>query len=191
MGGLVTTRSLLSNVSVLPLTAPFLIFIFCVKLFCSCHSHGRKGRFCVWACVECLGPPRECLCRQVSHLICCVTFLGFTNELLSLALFRDDNEGAVSQVDLDVMDVLFTGLVDYLRLENAYNIFILNPKRPNKVPKYGYRCVLFLFSMSFFCCLHLLTDSEWCAEEVCRNQKLNFSNRHVFLISSLCLLLHV
>ncbi|KAL4590094.1 hypothetical protein LXL04_003013 [Taraxacum kok-saghyz] len=43
------------------------------------------------------------------------------------------------QVDVDMMDVVFTSLVEYLDLENAYNIFILNPKRDAKRGKYGYR----------------------------------------------------
>ncbi|XP_042990341.1 uncharacterized protein LOC122317360 isoform X2 [Carya illinoinensis] len=51
---------------------------------------------------------------------------------------RDDG-GALWQVDVDMMDVLFTSLVEYLQLENAYNIFILNPKRNVKRAKYGYR----------------------------------------------------
>ncbi|KAA8522652.1 hypothetical protein F0562_009186 [Nyssa sinensis] len=51
---------------------------------------------------------------------------------------RDDRVG-LWQVDVDLMDVLFTSLVDYLQLENSYNIFILNPKRDVKRAKYGYR----------------------------------------------------
>lgn len=43
------------------------------------------------------------------------------------------------QVDVDMMDALFTSLVEYLQLENTYNIFILNPKRDPKTVKYGYR----------------------------------------------------
>jgi hypothetical protein len=49
------------------------------------------------------------------------------------------DEGALWQVDVDMMDVLFTSLVEYLQLENAYNIFILNPKHDIKRAKYGYR----------------------------------------------------
>lgn len=49
---------------------------------------------------------------------------------------RDDR---LWQVDVDMMDVLFTSLVEYLDLENAYNIFILNPKRDARRGKYGYR----------------------------------------------------
>lgn len=37
------------------------------------------------------------------------------------------------------MDGFFTSLVEYLQLENAYNIFILNPKRDAGRAKYGYR----------------------------------------------------
>ncbi|KAI3775268.1 hypothetical protein L1987_49839 [Smallanthus sonchifolius] len=43
------------------------------------------------------------------------------------------------QVDADMMDVLFTSLVEYLDLENAYNIFVMNPKRDANRGKYGYR----------------------------------------------------
>ncbi|RYR57724.1 hypothetical protein Ahy_A05g023431 isoform B [Arachis hypogaea] len=49
------------------------------------------------------------------------------------------DNGGVWQVDLDMIDGLFASLVEYLQLENAYNIFILNPKRDGKTPKYGYR----------------------------------------------------
>ncbi|KAL8223516.1 hypothetical protein R6Q57_018991 [Mikania cordata] len=48
-------------------------------------------------------------------------------------------EDGLWQVDLDMMDVLFTSLVEYLDLDNAYNIFILNPKRDARRGKYGYR----------------------------------------------------
>ncbi|CAB4292361.1 unnamed protein product [Prunus armeniaca] len=51
---------------------------------------------------------------------------------------RDDGD-ALWQVDVDMMDVLFTSLVGYLELENAYNVFILNPKHDSKRAKYGYR----------------------------------------------------
>lgn len=43
------------------------------------------------------------------------------------------------QVDVDMIDGLLASLVEYLQLENAYNIFILNPKRDEGRPKYGYR----------------------------------------------------
>ncbi|XP_027357760.1 uncharacterized protein LOC113867036 isoform X2 [Abrus precatorius] len=49
-----------------------------------------------------------------------------------------DNSGGW-QVDVDMIDGLLASLVEYLQLENAYNIFILNPKRDEKKPKYGYR----------------------------------------------------
>ncbi|XP_050223002.1 uncharacterized protein LOC126673079 [Mercurialis annua] len=51
---------------------------------------------------------------------------------------RDDGE-VLWQVDVDIMDILFSSLVDYLQLENAYNIFIMNPKHDFKRAKYGYR----------------------------------------------------
>ncbi|XWS28191.1 hypothetical protein CRYUN_Cryun25bG0044400 [Craigia yunnanensis] len=43
------------------------------------------------------------------------------------------------QVDADMMDVIFTSLVEYLQLEDAYSIFILNPLRDSRRAKYGYR----------------------------------------------------
>lgn len=63
--------------------------------------------------------------------------------------YRDDR-GALWQVDVDMMDVLFTSLVKYLQLENAYNIFILNPKNNVKRAKYGYRWVSYCDSVLFF-----------------------------------------
>lgn len=56
----------------------------------------------------------------------------------SASLERDDETG-LWQVDIDMIDVLFTSLVEYLQLEDVYNIFILNPKRDAKRTKYGYR----------------------------------------------------
>ncbi|KAM7469131.1 hypothetical protein LguiA_007314 [Lonicera macranthoides] len=52
---------------------------------------------------------------------------------------RDDEGAGLWQVDVDMMDVLVTSLVEYLQLENAYNVFVLNPKRDAKRAKYGYR----------------------------------------------------
>lgn len=54
--------------------------------------------------------------------------------------YRDHGD-TIWQVDVDMMDVLFTSLVEYLQLENAYNVFILNPKHDVQRPKYGYRFV--------------------------------------------------
>ncbi|KAL6194769.1 hypothetical protein ACLB2K_035845 [Fragaria x ananassa] len=50
-----------------------------------------------------------------------------------------DGDVELWQVDVDMMDVLFSSLVGYLEIENAYNIFVLNPKRDSKRVKYGYR----------------------------------------------------
>ncbi|XP_057980775.1 uncharacterized protein LOC131166336 [Malania oleifera] len=64
---------------------------------------------------------------------------------ISVLARKDDVTGnrvdgdTIWQVDVDMMDVLFTSLVEYLQLENAYNLFILNPKRDVKRAKYGYR----------------------------------------------------
>ncbi|KAK6126684.1 hypothetical protein DH2020_039579 [Rehmannia glutinosa] len=59
--------------------------------------------------------------------------------LISHINYKDDGMG-LWQVDVDMMDVVFTSLVEYLQLEDAYNIFILNPKSDAKRVKYGYRC---------------------------------------------------
>ncbi|XP_011078169.1 uncharacterized protein LOC105161979 isoform X1 [Sesamum indicum] len=64
-----------------------------------------------------------------------IDVLGRTDDISGT---RDDGVGHW-QVDVDMMDVVFTSLVEYLQLEDAYNIFILNPKRDAKRVKYGYR----------------------------------------------------
>ncbi|URE06439.1 hypothetical protein MUK42_20614 [Musa troglodytarum] len=43
------------------------------------------------------------------------------------------------QVDMDGMEYVFSALVEYLQIDNAYNIFILNPKKDDKRIQYGYR----------------------------------------------------
>ncbi|KAH9616135.1 hypothetical protein KSS87_007942 [Heliosperma pusillum] len=43
------------------------------------------------------------------------------------------------QVDMDMMEVIFESLVEYLQLGNAYNIFVLNPKHNANMTRYGYR----------------------------------------------------
>ncbi|XP_077215424.1 uncharacterized protein LOC143849979 isoform X3 [Tasmannia lanceolata] len=60
---------------------------------------------------------------------------------------RDDN-ATLWQVDMDLMDYLFTSLVDYLELNSAYNIFILNPRNEMK-RAYGYRRGLSESEISF------------------------------------------
>lgn len=50
-----------------------------------------------------------------------------------------DDKDALRQVDLDMMEVLFDSLVEYLQVGNAYNIFILNPKHDVNRTRYGYR----------------------------------------------------
>ncbi|GMH11775.1 hypothetical protein Nepgr_013616 [Nepenthes gracilis] len=61
---------------------------------------------------------------------------------------RDDGD-TMWQVDLDIMDALFASLVEYLELGNAYNIFVLNPKRDAKRARYGYRRGLSKSEMNF------------------------------------------
>ncbi|XP_072991194.1 uncharacterized protein [Typha latifolia] len=50
-----------------------------------------------------------------------------------------EKEDVLWQVDIDRMQYIFSTLVEYLQIENAYNIFILNPKRNDKRVQYGYR----------------------------------------------------
>lgn len=75
----------------------------------------------------------------------CVRFFFFFWDILMCLLVtpfflfgRDDGDN-LWQVDVDMMEVIFTSLVEYLQLEDAYNIFILNPKHAEKRVKYGYR----------------------------------------------------
>ncbi|GLJ11188.1 hypothetical protein SUGI_0145880 [Cryptomeria japonica] len=51
---------------------------------------------------------------------------------------RSDEE-LLWQVNMDEMDFFFTSLVEYLQLNDAYNIFVLNPKRTPSRHTYGYR----------------------------------------------------
>jgi len=51
---------------------------------------------------------------------------------------RPDGE-QVWQVNIDEMEYFFTSLVEYLQIDKAYNIFILNPKRDSNRHTYGYR----------------------------------------------------
>ncbi|KAG0475588.1 hypothetical protein HPP92_015274 [Vanilla planifolia] len=48
-------------------------------------------------------------------------------------------EDVVWQVDIDKMAYIFSTLVDYLKIDDTYNIFVLNPKYRNKRLHYGYR----------------------------------------------------
>ncbi|KAJ8445222.1 hypothetical protein Cgig2_024428 [Carnegiea gigantea] len=50
-----------------------------------------------------------------------------------------DDKDALWQVDLDMMEVLFDSLVEYLQIGNAYNVFILNPRHDVNRSRYGYR----------------------------------------------------
>ncbi|XP_078443287.1 uncharacterized protein LOC144712828 [Wolffia australiana] len=51
---------------------------------------------------------------------------------------RDDGS-VLWQVDIDAMERLFSSIVGYLQVEDAYNIFILNLRHDTKKVKYGYR----------------------------------------------------
>lgn len=88
----------------------------------------------------------------------CTTKL-FATRLLHLFSVQRDEGAGLWQVDLDMMDILFTSLVEYLQLENAYNVFILNPLRVPGRAKYGYRCMLANKLILFYYCLQF-TSTE-------------------------------
>ncbi|VAI39247.1 unnamed protein product [Triticum turgidum subsp. durum] len=50
-----------------------------------------------------------------------------------------ENGALIWQVDSDQMEHVFSTLVDHLQIQEAYNIFILNPKPIEKSTQYGYR----------------------------------------------------
>ncbi|CAA7032366.1 unnamed protein product [Microthlaspi erraticum] len=50
-----------------------------------------------------------------------------------------DEENALRQVDVEMMEFIFTSLTDYFHIGDAYNVFILNPKHDIKKGRYGYR----------------------------------------------------
>ncbi|KAG9450142.1 hypothetical protein H6P81_010107 [Aristolochia fimbriata] len=60
-----------------------------------------------------------------------------------------NSENILWQVDMDRMEYLFRSLIDYLELDGAYNIFILNPKRDKERSYYGYRRGLSESEISF------------------------------------------
>uniref|UniRef100_A0A1J3G1V8 DUF7906 domain-containing protein n=1 Tax=Noccaea caerulescens TaxID=107243 RepID=A0A1J3G1V8_NOCCA len=50
-----------------------------------------------------------------------------------------DEENALRQVDVEMMEFIFTSLCEYFHIGDAYNVFILNPKHDIKKGRYGYR----------------------------------------------------
>jgi hypothetical protein len=52
--------------------------------------------------------------------------------------YRESEEGFL-QVDSSQMEHIISTLVDHLQIQEAYSIFILNPKPIGKNVKYGYR----------------------------------------------------
>ncbi|KAI4379706.1 hypothetical protein MLD38_005968 [Melastoma candidum] len=67
----------------------------------------------------------------------------FEHAINALAHKDDVSDGgsdpALWQVDVDMIDILFSSFIDYLHLKNAYNIFVLNPKLDKRLARYGYR----------------------------------------------------
>jgi len=58
---------------------------------------------------------------------------------ICLFALHSDDKDALWQVDVDLMEVIFDSLVEYLQIGNAYNIFILNPRHDVNRSRYGYR----------------------------------------------------
>ncbi|CAH8358765.1 unnamed protein product [Eruca vesicaria subsp. sativa] len=52
---------------------------------------------------------------------------------------NSDEQNALRQVDVEMMEFIFSSLVEYFHLGDAYNVFILNPKRDIRKGRYGYR----------------------------------------------------
>lgn len=62
-----------------------------------------------------------------------------TAMIFSFYMWYRENEDGFLQVDSAQMEHIFSTLVDHLQIQEAYNIFILNPKPIGKSVKYGYR----------------------------------------------------
>ncbi|CAM6088218.1 unnamed protein product [Calypogeia fissa] len=60
-----------------------------------------------------------------------------------------EEEGPEWQVDVGAISHIFQSLVNYLELEKAYNVFVLNPKRDPSHGRYGYRYGLSAKEISF------------------------------------------
>jgi hypothetical protein len=58
--------------------------------------------------------------------------------LRTVNICRPDSE-VMWQVDMDGMSHIFSSLVQYLQLDDAYNILVLNPRRDSQRKNYGYR----------------------------------------------------
>lgn len=106
------------------------------------------------------------------------------------ALSRKDNisdtreDGDILwQVDVDRMEYLFSALINYVQIEDAYNIFILNPKHNTTRVHYGYRRGLSESEISFLKENKTLQDrllrSETVAESALEIDKGNPRPLHV------------
>jgi len=67
-----------------------------------------------------------------------VTFTTI-DKIYPFFLCRRENEEFLLQVDSAQMEHIFSTLVDHLQIQEAYNIFVLNPKPIGKRINYGYR----------------------------------------------------
>lgn len=96
--------------------------------------------------------------------------------LQTVNICRPDSE-VMWQVDMDGMSHIFSSLVQYLQLDDAYNILVLNPRRDSQRKNYGYRwgvvwkptLVALLFHVGRFDGL-LNGDSSFC--------RIKAANRH-------------
>lgn len=66
--------------------------------------------------------------------------MSYPNDSISIFILGDrDEENGLRQVDVEMMEFIFSSLVEYFHLGDAYNVFVLNPKRDIKKGIYGYR----------------------------------------------------
>lgn len=109
----------------------------CMKFGCVCvYVSTCPCVTCKHACTPMLTDPLIFGHTQKHANLYDIWFLIFTPSFWSID--RPDSE-VQWQVDVDSIAYLFSSLVHYLQLGNAYNIFVLNPKRDATQRRYGYR----------------------------------------------------
>jgi len=91
--------------------------------------------------------------------------------------YRPDTE-VMWQVNMDSMSHIFSSFVNFLQLEDAYNIIVLNPRRNVSRANYGYRFA-YLYSL-----LMILVHCNFMC--VCRNE-MDMLSRQTHLICPILL----
>jgi len=80
--------------------------------------------------------------------------------------YRLDTE-VMWQVDMDSMSHIFSSFINFLQLEEAYNIIVLNPRRNASRANYGYRfaylyVLLMMMAHSNFMCIYRREKISMC-----------------------------